>query len=576
MGVRAGRVEESDRFKIGVIMNYTNKTSIKVFLCYASDDKSFARGIFKDLTNQSFDVWFDEESLLPGQDWDRAIREAVRLADVVLICLSKKSINKEGYIQKEIRIALDVAEEKPDGTIFIIPIRIEDCLVPTRINRWQWIDFYPSSSRENNYQKLIKSLKLRAEQKEGNLLPVRAIEKPFIPLPFFFTSSKAWISPNYKNVLNKSNNLLIDEDKISNLVYILEEAMSSLNIPARVVRISKGPRFLRFGVEPLFRRNKNFENIKVSINDIVARSSDIALALGAKNINISYAHDNYSYIGIDIPHENPFDVNLLDIVESKEYQVKQKPLSIVLGRDIEGTPVLLNLANSPNLLIGGAMGSGKSACLTGCICSLLINNSPNEIQILFIDTRKIEFSVFSGIPHLLSSAINEAEEIISSLKWLFDQANERKKLFSKHKSRNVNEYNSQVDFEEKLPHIVVFIGELSDLITYPTNEAQTLLTAIAGAARITGIHIIAAIQLLPQETIAEPIKQSFTSRIALRTSSSFDSTNIIGQPGAEKLFGNGDMILLSIGHNTQVHMQGILISEDEVSRVVNFWKSQTV
>jgi len=557
-------------------MESTNNNAIRIFLCYASDDKSFARELHKKLVNYEFDVWFDEERLLPGQNWDMEIQKSVRLSDVVLICLSGQSVNKEGYVQKEIKIALDVADEKPDGTIFIIPIRIEDCAVPERIKRWQWIDLFSleSEADNNNYEKLVKSLKLRAKQKETNLSSLGYKGKYFTPSPFFFAPSRAWIFPNYRNILNKNTSPELNADEIQNLANKLEATLLSLNTPAQVVQKNVASRILRFGVEPLFKKTKDFKHIKVSVSDISLVINDIAMSLGVKVVQVK-AISGRSYIGIDILYKDRFDINLLDILESKDYPKEQKPLTIVLGKEIDGQSVLLNLSSSPNILIGGATHSGKSTCLVGCIYSLLVNNSPNEVKMLFVDIRRVEFSMFFDIPHLLSSVINDKDTAISAFGWLLDEANERKGLFSKRGVRNIDEYNSQAQFEEKLSFIIVFISELSDLITPSSNRLQTLVATISGLARITGIHLIAATQQLSSEVITN-IKPSFLNRIALKTLSELESVNIINQPGAENLFGRGDMLLLSAGNSEAIRLQGVLISEDEVVRLVDFWKSQTI
>lgn len=559
-------------------MESANSHTIRIFLCYASDDKSFARELYKKLVNYEFDVWFDEERLLPGQNWDIEIQKSVRLADVVLICLSGRSVNKEGYVQKEIKIALDIAEEKPEGAIFIIPIRIEDCFVPERIKPWQWIDLFSSENKtsSNNFEKLIKSLKLRASQKEKRL-SFGDVEKLFTPSAFYFLSNRAWIFPNYKNILDETETPKWDENKISYLARALETTLSSLNVPAQVMRISIGPRYIRFGVEPLFRINKKSEKIKVSISNIVAADKDIASAMGVKDVQINLMHErNFSYIGIDMHHSEDFSVRLLSIVESQKFLTEQKPHTLILGRDVEGYPIYLNLSRFSNVLIGGTIRSGRSTCLTGCICSLLINNSPNEVKIILVDTRRVEFSMFSGLPHLIAPAINDKPTILSSFRWLLDDIKEREGLFSKFRVRNIDEYNARVRFEEKLPQLVMFISELSDLIEPTKNELQILLSKISGAARVTGIHVIAATQQLSPAILTDTIKQSFSDRIALKTISGSDSSNIIEQPGAEKLLGNGDMFFLRAGINEPVRLQGLLISDYEVNQLVNSWKSQII
>lgn len=550
---------------------------LNVFLCYASDDKVFARGLSKQLINEKIDVWFDENSLLPGQDWENEIRRAVRQADVVIICLSKQSINKEGYIQKEIRLALDVADEKPDGTIYIIPVRKEDCPVPERLTKLQWIDLFSSEVKviKENYEKILKSLNVRIAQKEKGLTNITHKETVFIPSNSFSSPKRAWISPNYLNFLSNSKSLDIDETKIKSLAYELENTLSLLNAPARVVMIARGPRFIRFGVEPLFKRNKNAEDVRVSLSDIQSKSNDISLALAAKIVQIDYVQDSVKgYIAIDMLHNQSVDVNLLSIMRSEVYQKKHYVLPVVLGRDIVGMPVVLDISTSPNLLVGGMSNSGKTTCIQGCASSLFVSCSPNEVQVLFVDMKRIEFSAFSGIPHLISPVINDLSLVIPMLKWLLGQSNDRKILFSKSKVRNIDQYNTQANFEEKIPYIVLFISELSDLSSLKYKKVYELISAILNLSRITGIHIIATTQVLSSDFLIENIKQGFPNRIALKMSSALDSTNLIGRQGAEKLLGNGDMLFLGTGHNGLSRLQGVIVSDFEIDKLVTSWKAQ--
>jgi len=345
--------------------------------------------------------------------------------------------------------------------------------------------------------------------------------------------------------------------------------LSSLNTPATVVKIRTGPRIIRFEVEPLFK----IENVKVNVSDISAVINDIAMSLSVKDVQVNSISDR-SYIGIDIFHKEKIDVNLLEILVSSDYLKKQKPLTVILGREIDGRPLFINLSTSPNILIGGATHSGKSTCLMGCIYSLLVNNSPNEVKILFVDIRGVEFSIFFDIPHLLSSIINDKDTVISAFDWLLSEANERKRLFSKLGAQNIEEYNSQAQFEEKLSFIVVFISELSDLIIPSSDKLQGLISKISGSAKITGIHLIATTQQLASEAIID-LKPNFQNRIALKTASASDSVSIINRPGAEKLFGYGDMLFQSANNSEPVRLQGVLISEDETTRLVDFWKSQS-
>ena len=426
-------------------MNTTSKNHLNVFLCHATDDKPSVRKLYERLKDDGIDVWFDEKNLLPGQDWDIEIQKAVRQSDVVIICLSKKSVTKEGYVQKEIRFALDVADEKPEGTIYLIPTRLEKCQVPHRISRWQWIDLFSTNSviDANQYRKLFNSLELRAEQININLQKVeKKTGREFIPDEQAFLPPRAWIYPIPGNILNKAIKPNSESDYyIQNIARRIEDELASLDAPAWVVEISYGPRFIQFGVEPLF-RVVGEKRVKVKVDEIISAIGDLSVSLG-RSMDFQPSILGRGNIGILIQREKPLNVNLLDILESEEFYKHQKPLTIALGKDVTGKPILLDIPIAPNVLIAGKPSSGISTCLFSFISSLLLNYSPNDLRLLFIDTRKVEFAFFRDIPHLISDMLTEEDEIISSFKWLLNEADERKKLFEKLKVRNIVDYNKK-------------------------------------------------------------------------------------------------------------------------------------
>jgi hypothetical protein len=555
-------------------MSPTNIQSIRVFLCHATNDKPSVRRLYKKLTDENIRVWFDEENLLPGQDWDAEIQNAVRQSDIVIICLSNKSVTKEGYVQKEIKIALDVADEKPEGTIFIVPIRLEECNVPSRIQRWQWIDLFSPVSEidNNNFKKLIRSLELRAEQIKLKLHSTESTEHDFESHVQMYSPFRAWLSPNPKTILNNITYPEPNYEEINRLKGQVEYSLHSLKLPSQIIEINWGSRIIRYGVEPLFKYG-NDERIRVSVSDILSVADDLILLLGIAGVQVEFVPKK-RYIAIDIPHRYVYDISLLGIFESEKYPKIQKPLSVALGRDIEGNPIHVDLSSFPNILLCGAMNSGKSMCMTSIIFALLLNNNPDEIKLLFIDLRRVEFSAFFDFPHLLSPVVVNEKMAVSAFDWLLKEADERIRLFAKVGVRNVDEYNSQADFEEKLPFIVVFVSELSDLKLIFTNKLQSAVAKIAGLARLTGIHLIFMTQRPSPDVITEVIKANFSNRITLKVLSDVDSINIIGRSGGEKLLGRGDMLFLGAGRNVPVRLQGLTISDDEIIRLTEFWKSQ--
>jgi S-DNA-T family DNA segregation ATPase FtsK/SpoIIIE len=556
-----------------------SKNHLHVFLCHATDDKKLVRKLYEKLINDGIDVWFDEEKLLPGQDWDIEIQKAVRQSDVVIVCLSKKSVTKEGYVQKEIKIALDVADEKPEGTIYLIPTRLEECNVPFRLNRWQWIDLFSTEATVDlkSYGKLLKSLEFRAEQINTKLQEVeKNSAKEFIPNEQAFMLPRAWIYPIPGDILNKAI-----EPNIESEYYIqyearkIEDGLASLDAPAQVVVIYRGPRFIQFGLEPLFKVVDD-KRVKVRVDEIISAISDLALSLG-QSMGFQAPILGQGYIGILIQREKPLNVYLLDILESDEFYRHQRLLTIALGRDVTGKPILLDLPVAPNVLIAGKPGSGLSTCLFGLVSSLLINYSPNDLRLLFIDTRKVEFAFFRDIPHLVSDMVTDELASTSVFEWLLKEAEERKRLFVKLQVRNLVEYNERAPFEEKIPFYVVFIGELSDLMFSESKQKlETMISRLAGLARTVGIHLVIATQRPSEEIITSLIKGNISNCIALTTRSEIDSINVINQNGAEKLLGRGDMLLSRPQHDSPTRLQGTFVAENEIENLVEFWRKQVI
>jgi S-DNA-T family DNA segregation ATPase FtsK/SpoIIIE len=555
-------------------MTLTNARPIRVFLCHASNDKPSVRRLYNKLAEDKIDVWFDDEKLLPGQDWDVEIQKAVRISDVVIICLSNKSVTKEGYVQKEIKIALDVADEKPEGTIFIIPVRLEECNVPDRLKRWQWIDLFSQITDvdNNKLKKLTRSLELRAGQLNVKLRSPGYGNGIFKPNDFVFAPHRAWIYPPFGSILNTTSASPPNTDEIEILGESIVRSLESLNLPTKIIEVNWGPRIIRFGIEPMYRQ-VNEEWMKVSFSEISSAIDDLAMLLGARDIQVEPV-SNRSYIGVDIPHNEPFEVKLRDILVSGTYQRSQKPLTVILGRDLFGEPVFTELSTFPNILLGGSTNSGKSTCLSSIVSSLTINNSPDEIKLLFIDMRRVEFSAFFELPHLMSPVVVDEATAMAAFDWLLREVEERKMLFAKDHFRNIDEYNSYADFEEKLPSIVVFISELSDLTTTLSTKVQTAIASLAGLARVTGIHLVVCTQRLSTDVVTEIIKSNFSNRVALKMLSSTDSINLINYPGAEKLLGRGDMLFLRAGMIKPSRIQGVSVSDDEIMRLVEFWRSQ--
>jgi FtsK/SpoIIIE family/TIR domain/FtsK alpha domain len=559
-------------------MDEIHPRSLRVFLCHASDDKPIVRLLYNRLIQDGIDVWLDEEKILPGKEWNLEIQKAVRESDVVIICLSRKSVTKEGYVQKEIRLALDVADEKPEDTIFIIPARLEECVVPERLSHWQWINLFSEhkGSDRTEYENLLKSLKFREKQlNEKGIVSQFRTYKQFIPNKIVGMPPRAWIYPRPEEILNPPVIITPNTNNLELLARKIEKTLYSLGVPSQVVQIDSGPRFIRFGIVPLFRESENGSR-KIRIAEIEGVINDVALELRAQNIFFEPNIPGRNYAGIYVQNKEIVPVSLLRLLTSEYFRKRQTNLSIVLGEEMSGTPAVIDLLSSPNILVAGMEGAGKSTLIDDILSCLLINNSPNELRIVFIDTRKIEFSAFDNIPHLLSPSATELEDVIATFDYLAKEVGERQHLFARSGTRNVLEYNKKAEFNEKIPYIFVAISELSDLMAEVPEEIERYIVRLASMARITGINILISTQRPTAGVVTNRIIGHFTNRIAFKTLTEADSQIIIDCSLALKLLGQGDMLCRSSGRENPTRVQGAQVSQDEIFRLVDFWWKQVI
>ena len=350
----------------------------------------------------------------------------------------------------------------------------------------------------------------------------------------------------------------------------LEDTLTSFGVRTKLVDICRGPSVTRYELQPA---------PGVKISKITGLSDDIALALAASGVRIEAPIPNKSAVGIEIPNKNRATVSLREIVETAQYktQVEKSKLSVALGKDITGETIIADLAKMPHLLIAGTTGSGKSVCLNAMIVSILFNASPDEVKLLMIDPKQVEFTVYNGIPHLLVPVVSDPRKAAGALGWAVTEMLKRYKMFSEKNVRDIKGYNRlarEDDTLEVMPQVVIFIDELSDLMMAAPNEVEDSICRLAQMARAAGMHLVIATQRPSVNVITGIIKANIPSRIALSVSSQVDSRTIIDASGAEKLLGNGDMLFNPVGVSKPVRVQGCFLSDTEVENVVNFIKEQ--
>ena len=360
---------------------------------------------------------------------------------------------------------------------------------------------------------------------------------------------------------------LIAEDN-SDTAEHLVRILRSFGVETRIVDISRGPTVTRYELQPC---------AGVKISKITALADDIALNLAAGNVRIEAPIPNKAAVGIEVPNKDKRAVGIREILESPEFTSAKSKLTVALGKDITGNIITTDIAKMPHGLIAGATGSGKSVCTNSIIISLLYKNTPEELKLLLIDPKTVEFEPYNGIPHLMVPVVTDPRKAAGALGWAVGEMEKRYKMLSDRKVRNIEEYNEVVENlgdEEigKMPYIVIMIDEFADLMQTASKEVEDHIARLAAKARAAGIHMILATQRPSVDVITGVIKANIPTRIALTTSSQIDSRTIIDQAGAEKLLGRGDMLFNPVGSSKPNRLQGCFVSNEEIKAVVDFIK----
>jgi S-DNA-T family DNA segregation ATPase FtsK/SpoIIIE len=340
-------------------------------------------------------------------------------------------------------------------------------------------------------------------------------------------------------------------------------------VQGKVVQVSCGPSITCYEFQPA-------PGVKVS--RVVNLTDDIALSLAAAGVRIEAPIPGKAAIGIEVPNQEIATVSLREVIETEEFQTAQSKLTVALGKDISGKPILADLSKMPHLLIAGATGSGKSVCMNALITSILFKAKPSEVKFLMVDPKMVELTTYNGIPHLISPVVTDAKKAASALRWAVHEMENRYELFAAAGVKDINRYNQQIIENniniESLPYIVVLIDELADLMMVAPADVEDAICRLAQMARAAGIHLVVATQRPSVDVITGIIKANIPSRIAFAVSSQTDSRTILDMNGAEKLLGRGDMLFYPTGYPKPVRLQGVFVSDKDVEEVVRFLKQQ--
>jgi len=346
---------------------------------------------------------------------------------------------------------------------------------------------------------------------------------------------------------------------------VIEETLASFEIEAKVVHIQEGPRVTRFEftIGP-----------GINLSRIHNLADNFALDLAVPSVKIEAPVPGKSAIGIEVPNRASRLITLKSILSSPDAQNSTSPLTVGLGMDIAGHPVIVQIDKMPHILVAGATGSGKSVCLNAVIMSLLFRASPETLRLILIDPKRVELTPFKNLPHLVTPVVNEVKEAQSALAWAVAEMNSRYRAFSQAGARNIGAYNQIRPIGERMPYVVIIIDELADLMMMAGKTIERLICRIAQLARATGIHLVIATQRPEVRVITGLIKANIPSRVAFATVSQVDSRTILDQSGAEKLLGSGDMLYSPIGESRPIRVQGAYLSDAEIVSVTNFIKAQ--
>jgi S-DNA-T family DNA segregation ATPase FtsK/SpoIIIE len=371
-----------------------------------------------------------------------------------------------------------------------------------------------------------------------------------------------------------------DERTINQTAGLIMKTLAEFGIPATVIGYRVGPAVTQFAVQPGFIKKpgtdeEDAQQMKVRVAQIASLEKDIALALSAQRLRIEAPVPGKAYVGIEVPNTQSSVVRMKTLLESETFHKSGAPLAIGIGRDVSGNPVIADLARMPHMLIAGATGSGKSVCITSIAACLAMNNTPEDLRLVMIDSKMVELIRFNGLPHLYGKVETKLDRILGVLRWVVSEMEHRYRLLESAHARDLDSYNRKISRKsdtKPLPRIVVMIDELADLMMSAPDQTEHNLVRLAQMARATGIHLVVATQRPSTDVVTGLIKANFPARLAFAVASGIDSRVILDYTGAESLLGKGDMLFLNPEIGNPIRAQGVMITDMEIERIISHWQ----
>lgn len=543
------------------------KDSKYYFISYNTEDMDRVSAYVKALAGKGLPIWYDY-GIEVGSQWEGTIAKRIHDSEAVVIFLSRNIFSKEqSFVHKEFEMARDFYDKK----IYVVLLdEIQNKEVPDRYVSW-WIDIKhlqcilaPMYSVDETAEKLMNAL---------GFAPVSVPAPDMTP----FTAKTVDAIHSAPVSAPKEEKIPVEKGKgiplallksrssgggeAERLAYEVEKVFQSRKLTVKISEIKQGPSYYRYYLD--------FDFEKIPLKKILNCKSYIELALGRAGVLVNH---NTEAVFVEVPKKHRSVVYLADVLESRKFdEAKPGQLLFAVGEDIEGRPVVLDICRMPHLLIGGAAGSGKSVQMHAILLSLMMKYTPEEVKLLLIDPKCVEFAAYEHAPHMLyDRVITDPHEAVTALNWMIHEMNRRFTMLEKESVRNLDLYNAKMPANRKLPKIVIVIDELADLMLVNRKECENALARLAQMARAVGIHMIVGTQRPGPDVITGLIKANFPSRMAFKMSSILESRSLLDTGGAESLLGNGDLLYLTLGLTRPLRCQCAFVTDAEVDSIVEY------
>jgi DNA segregation ATPase FtsK/SpoIIIE, S-DNA-T family len=412
---------------------------------------------------------------------------------------------------------------------------------------------------KESVQEANKAVKEKLEPRVNNIPDIDQVDSSKVSLT---SEDKNWKFPGL-DLLDDAKTK-VDSGNIEANVSIIQKTLADFDIEVEMGEVNVGPTVTQYTFRPA---------VGVKLSQIAALQNDLALALAASPVRMELPIPGKALVGIEIPNTQKAIVRIKEIIASNVFQGNESKVAFSLGRDVAGHPIVADLAKMPHMMIAGATGSGKSVAINTLLVSLLYRAAPSDVKLILIDPKRVELSLYNGLPHLLTPVITDHQQAVNALKWTVGEMDRRYKLLQEVHKRNIGEYNSAS--ESKMPYVVVIVDELADLMSVAQKEVEATIVRLAQMARAVGIHLVLATQRPSVDVITGLIKANITARVAFAVASQVDSRTILDMAGAEKLLGQGDMLYVTSDLPKPKRVQGAYVHEKEIKRVTDFLREET-